>query len=70
MAAAKSGIHDSQAKGAVVGGTPAIPAKAWMKSSGVFTRLPEMLKEQRRLRKEIEDLKTALKDNSQEQRGK
>ena len=70
MAAAKSGIHGSQAKGAVVGGTPAIPAKAWMKSSGVFTRLPEMLKEQRRLRKEIEDLKTALKDNSQEQRGK
>lgn len=70
MAAAKSGIHDNQAKGAVVGGTPAIPAKSWMKSSGVFNRLPEMLKEQRRLRKEIEELKAAFKDNTQEQHEK
>ena len=67
MAAAKSGIHDNQKRGAIVGGTPAIPAKDWMKSSGVFNRLPEMLKEQRRLRKEIEELKAALQDNSQEQ---
>ncbi len=67
MAAAKSGIHNDQPAGAVVGGTPAIAAKAWIKSSGVFSRLPEMLKELRRLRRDVDRLQAAPQDSSTEQ---
>ncbi|MGE4560597.1 MAG: UDP-3-O-(3-hydroxymyristoyl)glucosamine N-acyltransferase, partial [Desulfobulbus sp.] len=56
MAAAKSGIHNSQSKGAMVGGCPAIEVKNWGRASAAFSRLPEMVKEVRRLRKEVERL--------------
>lgn len=64
MAAAKSGIHDNQPNGAVIGGTPAIAARAWAKSASVFSRLPGMLKELRRLRKEVDELKSARQTQS------
>lgn len=70
MAAATSGIHDNQPNGAIVGGTPAIPAKTWVKSAGVFSRLPEMFKELRRLRKDVTALQTALQDQPTEQHRK
>lgn len=57
MAAAKSGIHDNLANGAVVGGSPAIPARTWVKAAGVFSRLPKILKELRGLRKEMDALR-------------
>lgn len=42
MIAAQGGIHDSQPRGAKVGGTPAIPIRQWAKSSAIFARLPEL----------------------------
>ena len=68
MAAAMSGIHNDQPDGARVGGCPAIDVRNWGKSSAVFSRLPEMNKELRRLGKEVERL-TKLLEHYQAQEG-
>jgi UDP-3-O-[3-hydroxymyristoyl] glucosamine N-acyltransferase len=68
MAAAMSGIHNHQPDGARVGGCPAIDVRSWGKSSAIFSRLPEMNKELRRLSKEVERL-TKLLEHSQAQEG-
>lgn len=60
MVAAKGGIHNDQPAGAVVGGTPAIEAKAWRRASAAFSRLPELVKESRRLRREVDRLSALL----------
>lgn len=59
MVAAKSGIHNDQPNGAIIGGTPAIEAKLWARSSSVFARLPEIYRELRKLRKDVEELQAA-----------
>ena len=63
MIAAKAGVHNDQKKGAVLGGIPAIEVKQWGKAAAVFSRLPELSKEVRRLRKEVEQ----LHDNSSQE---
>jgi UDP-3-O-[3-hydroxymyristoyl] glucosamine N-acyltransferase len=65
MAAAKSGIHNNQPAGAVVGGTPAIEAKAWARAAAAFSRLPELVKESRRLRREVDRLSALLEQAAQ-----
>ncbi len=57
MVAALGGVHTNLKKGAVVGGVPAIDVKKWGRASVSFGRLPEMVKEVRRLRKELNQLK-------------
>jgi len=47
IATAQTGIPGDIAPGAVVSGTPAIENRAWLKSTAVFARLPDL---QRRLR--------------------
>jgi len=66
MVAAKSGIHNNQPKGAMVGGTPAIEVKEWARASAAFGKLPEMLKELRRLRKEVDRLDSLLASTQHE----
>ncbi|MCW5199720.1 UDP-3-O-(3-hydroxymyristoyl)glucosamine N-acyltransferase [Desulfobulbus sp. F1] len=56
MVAGLAGVHNNQKRGAVVGGVPAIEIKKWGKASAVFSRLPEMLKELRQLRKQVDKL--------------
>ena len=60
MAAAMSGIHNNQVEGAKVGGAPAFEIKQWGRATAVFSRLPEMARELRRLRKEVERLSRLL----------
>ena len=60
MAAAKSGIHTNLKAGEVVGGSPAISAREWMKATGHYRRLPEMRGELRQLRRELDELRAAL----------
>lgn len=67
MAAAMSGIHNNQPKCAMVGGAPAIDVKTWGRASAAFGRLPEMVREMRRLRKEVERLQ-ALVGSTEQQR--
>lgn len=56
MVAGMSGVHNNLKEGAIVGGYPAIDAKQWGRACAVFNRLPEIQKEVRRLRKEVERL--------------
>lgn len=42
MVAARGAVHNDQPKGAVVGGTPAIPVRQWAKCCAVFGKLPEL----------------------------
>lgn len=57
MIAGGSGVHNNQPKGAVVGGMPAIPIRQWGKAVAVFAKLPDLHRDVRRLKKEIESLK-------------
>lgn len=60
MAAAMSGIHNNLASGSVVGGVPAIEARRWGRAVAALGRLPDMIKEVRRLRKEVDRLSSLL----------
>lgn len=66
VVAAMGGVHNDQPEGAVVGGVPAIEVGKWKRSAAVYGRLPEMLKEIRRLRRKLDELQVELQ---QEQRG-
>jgi UDP-3-O-[3-hydroxymyristoyl] glucosamine N-acyltransferase len=67
MVAAMGGVHNDQKRGAVVGGIPAIDVKKWGRASAAYSRLPDMLKEMRRLRREVDRLKVLQEqDNNTE----
>ena len=51
----------------MIGGVPAFDVKNWGRSSAAFSRLPDMVKELRRLRKEVDRLTGLLA--TQEQQG-
>jgi UDP-3-O-[3-hydroxymyristoyl] glucosamine N-acyltransferase len=68
MAAAMSGIHSNLPNGAIVGGAPAFEAKSWSRATAAFSRLPDMVKEMRRLRKEVDRL-SGLLESSEHQKG-
>ena len=60
MAAAMSGIHNNQPPGARIGGCPAFEVKSWGKATAVYSRLPQIAKELRHLRKEVDRLTNLL----------
>jgi UDP-3-O-[3-hydroxymyristoyl] glucosamine N-acyltransferase len=53
IATAQTGIPSSVEAGATVSGYPAIDNRAWLKSSAVFARLPELQKRLRELEKKV-----------------
>jgi UDP-3-O-[3-hydroxymyristoyl] glucosamine N-acyltransferase len=57
--AAQSGVHNNQPRGAIVGGTPAIPMKKFARMVAAQVKLPEIVVELRRMRKEIAALQGA-----------
>jgi UDP-3-O-[3-hydroxymyristoyl] glucosamine N-acyltransferase len=63
MVAALGGVHNDQKKGAVVGGVPAIDIKKWGRAAAAYARLPEMYREVKRLRKELDRLTSKLKSS-------
>ena len=65
--AAMGGVHNDQPAGVVLGGAPAIDVKIWARASAVFHRLPEMVREIRRLRKEINTIKSELQQEKLQQ---
>lgn len=67
MVAAMSGVHNDQPAGAVIGGLPAFDARKWGRATGVYMRLPEMVKDLRRLKNEVKRL-TGLWDNNQSEK--
>jgi len=54
IATAQTGIPGLVEKGSVVSGTPAIANRAWLKSTAVFARLPELQKRLRELERRVE----------------
>lgn len=67
MVAAMGGVHSNLKKGSVVGGIPAFDVKKWGRATAAYTRLPDMVKDMRRLRKEVDRLTALLeKDNETE----
>jgi UDP-3-O-[3-hydroxymyristoyl] glucosamine N-acyltransferase len=60
MVAAMAGVHDDQEAGSRVGGAPAIDVKTWGRATAVYNRLPEIYKEVRRLRREVDGLQQLL----------
>ncbi|XCN72320.1 MAG: UDP-3-O-(3-hydroxymyristoyl)glucosamine N-acyltransferase [Candidatus Electrothrix aestuarii] len=62
MVAALGGVHNDQKKGAVVGGVPAIDIKKWGRAAAAYARLPEMAREVKRLRKELDRLLSERKE--------
>lgn len=63
MVAALGGVHNNQKKGSVVGGIPAFDVKKWGRATAAYTRLPDMVKEMRRLRKEVDELTSLLEQD-------
>ena len=59
MVSAQAGVHNNQPRGAVIGGTPAMPMKRFARVAAALGRLPEMVTELRRMRKEIAALQSA-----------
>ena len=51
IASSKSGVHGEVGPGEVVSGYPAIPNRLWLRCSAAFSRLPEMARSLRQLRK-------------------
>ena len=55
-AAGRSGINSNVKAGAVVAGFPAIAYKEWLQAAAAFSRIPQLLKEVRRLRHDMSKL--------------
>lgn len=62
VATAQTGIPNSVKAGSLVSGYPAIDNRTWLKSSAVFARLPEMLREFHALRDRVAELEAKLKE--------
>ena len=52
IASSKSGIHGDVAPGEVVSGFPAIPNRLWLRCANTFSKLPEMAKTLRELKRD------------------
>jgi UDP-3-O-[3-hydroxymyristoyl] glucosamine N-acyltransferase len=62
IATAQTGIPNSVKENSFISGYPAIDNRTWLKSSAVFNRLPEMLRELQTLRAKIEELEKKLNE--------
>lgn len=61
MVAAKAGVHNDQEEGAVVSGMPAIDHKVWLRAITAFAKLPELVKNMRDLKKQVDELASKLR---------
>ena len=62
IATAQTGIPNSVKENSFISGYPAIDNRAWLKSSAVFSRLPEILRDIQALQTKVEELEKKLKD--------
>ncbi len=60
MFGAQAGVHSDIKEAKTLLGSPALDAKDYMRSSAVFSRLPEMYRTMGQMRREIEQLKKEL----------
>ena len=62
IATAQTGIPNSVKENSFISGYPAIDNRAWLKSSAVFNRLPDILRDIQSLKAKIEELEEKLKE--------
>jgi UDP-3-O-[3-hydroxymyristoyl] glucosamine N-acyltransferase len=62
MVAGRSAVHGDKPAGSMLAGTPAIPAKTWFKAASLFGKIPEIVGDMRRMKKELNLLKEQQKD--------
>jgi UDP-3-O-[3-hydroxymyristoyl] glucosamine N-acyltransferase len=62
MIGGQSGIAADLPGGVVFSGSPAIPHRDWLRASMSFAKLPEMRKEITRLRRQLEELESLVKE--------
>jgi UDP-3-O-[3-hydroxymyristoyl] glucosamine N-acyltransferase len=62
MVAAQGGVHNNQPRGAIIGGTPAVPMKKHARVVAAQGRLPDIVSELRRMRKEIAALQAGQQE--------
>lgn len=60
MLGAKGGVHNDVADNSILAGFPAIPRERWLRQNALLTRLPEIHKDLKKLKKEIVELRTLL----------
>jgi len=60
IATAQTGIPNSVKENSLISGYPAIDNRTWLKSSAVFNRLPELLRDLQALQTRIEELEKKL----------
>ena len=65
MIGAQSGIGKSVKSGEGISGSPAIPHRRWLKSSQIFSSLPDMLERLRSLEKQVKDMSSLLNKNGE-----
>lgn len=65
VATAQTGIPNSVKENSFISGYPAIDNRAWLKSSAVFARLPELLRELQNLQAKVEELEKKLTTETQ-----
>jgi UDP-3-O-[3-hydroxymyristoyl] glucosamine N-acyltransferase len=68
MVAAKSGVHGSLKNDSVVAGYPAIDIAKWRRSTVSYARLPDMLRDLKNLRREVERLAAQLRDDGEKKK--
>ena len=66
MVAAMGGVHKDLPAGAVVGGIPAIDVKKWGRATAAYARLPDMMRNIRKLRREVDRLTTLLEQKQED----
>jgi UDP-3-O-[3-hydroxymyristoyl] glucosamine N-acyltransferase len=60
MIGSQSGVPKSIPSGEVVSGTPAMPHRLWLKTSGIIRRLPQFSEHLRHLEKRVAELETKI----------
>ena len=66
MVAAMGGVHNNLSAGAVVGGIPAIDVKKWGRAAAVYARLPDMMRNIRKLRRKVDRLTTLMEPQQED----
>ncbi len=61
MIGSQSGVAKSIAPGDIVSGTPTMPHRLWLKTSGLITRLPKLNERLRQLEKKVKELEDSMK---------
>jgi UDP-3-O-[3-hydroxymyristoyl] glucosamine N-acyltransferase len=66
MVGSQAGVHGEVKTGEIVSGTPAIPHRVWLRTSGLLPRLPDLRERLRELEKKVKKLESQIKSETAE----